>query len=53
MKVIRIIIGLVPKLNKVAILYEKFESGTKIVTGSWHPTDRYTKVVQIDMNDLI
>ena len=42
-----------PKLNKVAILYEKFESGAKIVIGSWHPTDRYTKVVQIDMNDLI
>lgn len=52
-KVIRTIIGFVPKLDKVAILYEKFESGTKIVTGSWHPTDRYAKVVQIEMNGLI
>ena len=52
-KVIRTIIGFVPKLDKVAILYEMFESGTKIEIGSWHPTDRYAKVLQIDMNGLI
>ena len=53
MKIVRAVIGFVPKLGKATVLYEEISSGTKIETGSWHPTDRYAKEIRVKINNLI
>lgn len=51
-KILRAMIAWVPKLSTLATSYDTISSGTKLETGSLHPTEKYAKEVKATKDKL-
>ena len=52
-RVARVLIYWVPKLSTLADTCEELISGTKVQTGAIHPTDRYSKKLEVEQENLL